>query len=493
LNDTVKTPSLSRNLVSQAGVVIIIVALANLGFLIYLDATQTHGNPYIGILTWLIAPGILIFGLALYFGGMLLERRRRRKLAPDEMPEYPKIDLNDRRTRLIVISSAVGIIVFVTMSVFGSYQVYHYTDSDAFCGTLCHTVMNPEYTAYKLSPHARVGCVGCHVGAGATWYVRSKLSGAYQVYAVLSNNFPRPIPSPVANLRPAQETCEQCHWPEKFWGPQLKVFNHYQYDETSTPVEARMLINVGGGAPSGGLTSGIHWHMNIANEVTYVATDDHRQKIPWVQMRDRRTGQITEYRSQEAKITDSEIATATKRRMDCVDCHNRPTHVYVSPDRAVDKAILAGKIDRSLPFVKQQSVAALVKDYPTTAAALQGVQKDLIAYYQKSYPAIYQSKKASIDSSATALQQIFSTTRFPEMKVDWRTHPDNIGHMMTSGCFRCHDDQHVSKDGKKISKECTVCHTILSETKTAADFQHPVDIGDLKSVNCADCHTGSGM
>jgi hypothetical protein len=331
------------------------------------------------------------------------------------------------------------------------------------------------------------------VGAGATWYVRSKLSGAYQVYAVLSNNFPRPIPSPVANLRPAQETCEQCHWPEKFWGPQLKVFDHYQYDETSTPVQARMLINVGGGAPSGGLTSGIHWHMNIANEVTYVATDEHRQKIPWVQMRDRRTGQITEYRSQEAKITDAEIATATKRRMDCVDCHNRPTHVYVSPDRAVDKAILAGKIDRSLPYVKQQSVVALVKDYPTTAAALQGVQRDLTAYYQKSYPAIYQSRKASVEASAAALQQIFSTTRFPEMKVDWRTHPDNIGHMMTSGCFRCHDDQHVSKDGKKISKECTVCHTILSETKTAADFQHPVDIGDLKSVNCADCHTGSGM
>jgi uncharacterized Fe-S center protein len=193
------------------------------------------------------------------------------------------------------------------------------------------------------------------------------------------------------------------------------------------------------------------------------------------------------------KISDSDLAAATKRRMDCVDCHNRPTHVYVSPDRAVDRAILAGKIDRSLPFIKQQSVAALVKDYPTTAGGLQGVQKDLVAYYQKSYPAIYQSKKASVDASAAALQQIFSTTRFPEMKVDWRTHPDNIGHMMTSGCFRCHDDQHVSKDGKKISKECNVCHTILSESKTAAEFQHPVDIGDLKSVNCADCHTGSGM
>ena len=191
-------------------------------------------------------------------------------------------------------------------------------------------------------------------------------------------------------------------------------------------------------------------------------------------------------------MTEPEIAVANKRRMDCVDCHNRPTHIYVSPDRAVDKAILAGKIDRALPFVKQQSVAALVKDYPTTAAALGGVASDLIAYYQKTYPAVYQSKKASIDSTAAALQQIFSTTRFPEMRVDWRTHPDNIGHMFTLGCFRCHDDQHVSKDGKRISKDCTVCHSVLSETKVAA-FTHPVDIGDLKGVNCADCHTGSGM
>jgi nitrate/TMAO reductase-like tetraheme cytochrome c subunit len=493
VNDVAKRPSLARNLISQAGIVIIIVALANLGFLMYLDATQTHANPYMGILTWIVAPAILICGFLIYFGGMILERRRRRRLAPDEIPEYPTIDLNERRTRLIVVGTAAGIIVFVTMTVFGSYQAYHYTDSDAFCGTLCHQVMKPEYTAYKLSPHARVGCVGCHVGAGATWYVRSKLSGAYQVYAVMTNKYPRPIPSPVESLRPAQETCEQCHWPEKFWGAQLKVFDHFQYDEANTPVELRMLINVGGGNPSGDLTSGIHWHMNIANEVTYVASDPHRQKIDWVRTRNRKTGETTEYRAQDSKLTDAQLATAERRRMDCVDCHNRPTHVYVSPDRAVDKAILAAKIDRSLPFVKQQAVAALVKDYPTTDAALRGVASDFTAYYQKTYPAVYQSKRASIDASAATLQQIFSTTRFPEMRVDWRTHPDNVGHMQSTGCFRCHDDQHVSKDGKKISKDCGVCHTILTEAKTAAGFQHPVDIGDLKSVNCADCHTGSGM
>src|SRR5213595_2216415 len=156
---------LGRNPISAAGAVIAFVALTNTLFLIYIDGRQAHGNPYLGILAWLVAPSILFFGLLVYIAGILLERRKRRRRAPEEVPQYPRIDLNHRRTRLIVGSTFAGVILFVTASVIGSYQVYHYTDSDAFCGTLCHQVMNPEYTAYKASPHARVGCVGCHVGA----------------------------------------------------------------------------------------------------------------------------------------------------------------------------------------------------------------------------------------------------------------------------------------------------------------------------------------
>ncbi|MEA2325277.1 MAG: hypothetical protein QOE68_236, partial [Thermoanaerobaculia bacterium] len=241
MTEPAKPLRLSRNLISEAGIGIAVVALANLGFLIYLDATRANSNPYMGILTWIIAPAILITGMLIFFAGMLIERRRRRRMAPGEIPEYPKIDLNERRTRVILISSAVGLILFVTMSVVGSYQAYHYTDSDAFCGTACHKVMYPEYTAYQASPHAHVGCAQCHIGPGAGWFVRSKLSGSYQLYSVVAHKYPRPIPSPVQNLRPAQETCEQCHWPAKFFGAQLKVFNHYAYDETNTPKEVRML------------------------------------------------------------------------------------------------------------------------------------------------------------------------------------------------------------------------------------------------------------
>lgn len=480
-----------RNIISEIGLIIAVIALTNTAFLIYVNLTRGNQNPYLGILAWIVAPAILSFGLLVFFLGMLIERRRRRTRAPEDIPEYPLIDLNVSRTRTIAAVTTIGIIVFVTVSVIGSYQAYHYTDSDAFCGTLCHQVMNPEYTAYKLSPHARVGCVGCHVGEGATWYVRSKLSGAYQVYAALANKYPRPIPSPVENLRPAQETCEQCHWPEKFWGAQMKVFDHFQYDETNTLKEVRMLIKTGGGSP-GGLTSGIHWHMNIANKVTYIAADKQHQKIPWVRMEDR-DGHVTEYVAQDAKMTAEQIAAATKRRMDCIDCHNRPTHIYQSPDRAVDTAFVAGKLDRTLPYMKQQAVTVLAKDYKDTPSALKTIAQELPAYYQSKYPDVYKTKKPAIDNAVVTVQQIFSSTRFPEMNVDWRTHLNNVGHMQTLGCFRCHDDNHVSADGKKISKDCNICHSVVSETKTAADFQHPVDIGDLRGVTCSECHTGGGM
>jgi len=491
--DAPKSPGLSRNPISAVGLVIAFVALMNTIFLIYIDGRGAHSNPYLGILAWMVGPAILSFGLIVFIAGLLIERRRRHRRAPGEIARFPMVDLNLPRTRFVVTSTFAGVILFVTASVIGSYQVYHYTDSDAFCGTLCHQVMNPEYTAYKASPHARVGCVGCHVGSGATWYVKSKLSGSYQVYSVLAHKYPRPIPSPVENLRPAQETCEQCHWPEKFFGAQLKVFNHFQYDEQSTPKEVKMLIKTGGGSPASGQTAGIHWHMNIANEVSYVTTDRQHQVIPYVKVRDRSTGRVTEFFAEDSKVKPAQLKTMAARRMDCVDCHNRPTHIYLSPDRSVDRALLTGTVDRTLPFAKQQGVTVLTKDYQSTQQAVNGIASDFTKYYQTTYPAIYASKKPAIDKSVATLQRIFTTTRFPEMRVDWRTHRDNVGHLYSLGCFRCHDDQHVSADGKRISKDCTICHTVLGESDAKAEFQHPVELGDLRAFVCADCHTGGVM
>ncbi|HEY5609978.1 MAG TPA: NapC/NirT family cytochrome c [Thermoanaerobaculia bacterium] len=487
-----------RNPISAAGALIAVVAIANIIFLVADDILSERHSPYIGILAYVVAPGILCIGLAIFIAGLFVERRRRRRAAPEVIPPYPRLDFNNRRTRTIFAGTVIASFTFVVVSLLGSYQAYHYTDSDDFCGLACHSVMSPEYTAYKASPHARVGCVQCHIGPGATWFVKSKLSGAYQVYATLGNKYPRPIPTPVASLRPAQETCEQCHWPEKFFGAQMKVFNHFGYDEQNTARETRLLINTGGGRPLGGFNHGIHWHMNIANEVTYIATDPHRQQIPWVQMRDRSTGKVVEYLAPDSKLTPEQIAAAPKRRMDCVDCHNRPTHIYVPPDRSVDRALLAGTIDRTIPFIKQQAVDALSKEYPSTAAAIPAIAKQIDDYYRASHAELYALDRQKIEKAILAVQEIYRGSVFPEMKVDWRTHPDNIGHLYYQGCFRCHDDQHASKDGQKISKACDLCHSLVSQTEGStvmveapdSNFTHPVELGDMREFNCTDCHTG---
>lgn len=496
-----KPPSLARNLISSIGLMIAILALVNIAFLVFMDVGAKHSNPYVGIFAYIVIPGVMCGGLALFFLGMLVERRRRRLHKPEEIPQYPDINLNNPRTRHVVELSIIGISVFVLISVVGSYKAYHYTETDEFCGTTCHQLMHPEFTAYKASPHARVGCVNCHIGSGATWYVKSKLSGAYQVYATIVKNYPRPIPTPVENLRPAQETCEQCHWPEKFWGAQLKVFNHFGYDETNTPRETRLLIKTGGGKPTEGMAAGIHFHMNIESEVTYSASDRRRQTIEWIKVRNRGTGKVTEYRFKGSKISDAEVAKLPQRRMDCVNCHNRPTHIYTPPDLAVDRALLAHDIPRDLPYVKAQAVAALTKDYASTPEALDGIRKDIDTYYSTTYPDVYSKRKKDVDATVAQLHRIFQTIRFPEMKVDWRAHTNNIGHFYYPGCFRCHDDNHVSSDGKVISKECNICHEVLGQKEggvamaapSDVAFQHPVDLGDLRSVECAECHTGASM
>jgi len=488
---------LAQNPVSLAGMGLSLVSLANIAFLFLIDLVSERPSPYVGILAYMVAPAFLVLGLLLILGGALWERRRKVAEAPHEYLRYPRIDLNDPHQRSTVAFFVSFLMAFIMLSAVGSYKAYEFTDSVQFCGQLCHSVMNPEFTAYRLSPHARVACVECHVGAGATWYVKSKLSGARQVFATIFNTYPRPIPTPVHNLRPAQETCEECHWPKKFYGAQLKVFTHYASDEKNTPRQIRMLIRTGGGDPATGAPEGIHWHMNISNEITYVAADERRQVIPYIHVTDMQ-GRVTEYFAKDSTLSKDQIAKASRHRMDCVDCHNRPTHIYVPPDLAVDQSLLSRRLDASLPYLKQQAVAALTGDYHTTEAAMQGIAKSLREFYESKYPDQAKGKELEIRSAIDEVQKIYGRTTFPEMKLNWQTHPNNIGHFYFNGCFRCHDGQHVSTDGRVISKDCDTCHTVLSQQEgavrlvslEAGKFQHPVDLGDMTQVNCSDCHSG---
>jgi hypothetical protein len=493
-----KAPSLFRNYISFVGAAITIASLASVSLLFLMEITSKQENPYLGILTYIILPSILMFGVFIIVLGMAFERRRRRRASPSDILAYPRLDLNDSHARRAFFIFLSVTSLFISASAFGSYKAYEYSDSVAFCGKTCHEVMKPEYVAYLASPHARVRCVDCHVGSGAGWYVRSKLSGAYQLYSVTFNKFPRPITTPVHNLRPAQETCEQCHWPEKFFGAQLKTFNHYAYDEKNTLRQTRMLINVGGGSPTTGQVAGIHWHMNIANEITYVSTDEHRQNIPWISVKDRQ-GNVTEYYDRNRPLSDAQLQAAPKRRMDCVECHNRPSHVYQPPDLSVDQSFAAGRLDPSLPYLKREAIALLTRPYETEGEALKSISAGLDQFYRQNYADLYSSKRDSIGTTVTELQRIFQTYTFPEMKVDWQTHPNNIGHFYFAGCFRCHDGEHVSKAGKVVRNDCSICHTVIYDSAEPPEknvkmgpYQHPVNLGDLAKLACTTCHKANG-
>jgi len=489
-----RRPSLLRNYISFVGMAIVIACLTSITLLVLIEITSPVENAYIGIVTYIMLPSIMMFGLFVAAVGMFFERRRRRRSAPDVVLAYPMLDLNNAGTRRRFMTFLILTFLFVCASAFGSYRAFEYTESVAFCGTTCHSVMKPEYTAYQAGSHARVRCVDCHVGSGADWYVRSKLSGAYQLYSVSFNKYSRPINTPVHNLRPAPETCEQCHWPGKFFGAQMKVFNHYGNDENNTLHQLRLLLNVGGGSPTTGQVTGIHWHVNAANEVKYIATDEKRQQIPWVSARDK-NGNVVEYFDRNNPLPADQIASSTKRTMDCVDCHNRPAHHYQPPDLAVDTAFAAGKLDTELPYFKQQAVAALTAPYTTEEEALNSIATRLGGFYRTNYPDVFARKQGSIGAAIAEVQRIYKTYFFPEMKTDWQTHPNNVGHMKSVGCFRCHNGQHFSKEGKMISNECNICHTTIYDSKGPQEanlktgaFIHPVDLGGLSDRRCDSCH-----
>jgi nitrate/TMAO reductase-like tetraheme cytochrome c subunit len=450
----------------------------------------------------MILPPFLLLGLVLIVAGMIRQWRRIDTSGDVDVPDWPLIDLNKPKHRNASVVFLAGGLIYGVLSAVGAYHGYHHSESVAFCGQTCHTVMKPEYVAYQNSSHARVPCTACHVGEGAGWYAKSKLSGAYQVYATAFNKYPRPIPTPIKNLRPAQETCETCHWPEKFFGAQQRQFNHYMYDDQNTPWPINMLIKTGGGDPKTGQTAGIHWHMNIGVHIEYIPRDDRRQDIPWIRITDGQTGRVTVYQDEENPLSEQEILAATPRVMDCMDCHNRPSHQFRSPEQTINQAILTGRIDRSLPAIKRVAVENMETIYETEKAATENIARGIQDYYRSEHPDIFAEKHVVIEQAVLATQQEFSRSIFPEMKVRWDGYPDNIGHFIYPGCMRCHDGHKVSEEDWAITRDCRICHVILSQgsgeraenatNEEGLDFIHPEDIGEeWRETGCYECHTGT--
>ncbi len=481
--------NLAHNLTSLCGILLAAIGFIAGTTLIIIDAQSHFDNPYTGIFTYMVIPAILLSGLLLILLGVMIERKRRKK-SNSELPNLPVINLNDKRQFIMLAVVVVVTLCFIAISTVGSYRAYHFTESVEFCGKTCHSVMKPEYTAYQNSPHANTGCTKCHIGPGADFYVKSKLNGLYQVYSTMFNKYNRPIPAPVHNLRPAKETCYTCHWPEKFFGAVEFNRTYFRADEENTPWTIQMLLKVGGGDAKHGRAQGIHWHMAIDNKIEYIATDEKRLEIPWVRMTNA-DGSQTVFQTDD-KLTPEQIATAEIRTMDCIDCHNRPTHQFHSPERALNEALTAGLLNPDMPEIKLNGIEALTGEYETEGEALSEIHKILTDAYPDG--------GTEVEKAITTVQRIYSQNMFPEMKVSWKEYPDHIGHMITPGCFRCHNGDHENEQGHVISRDCDSCHTIIAQgpgqqiksiNTGGLPFKHPEDIEEeWKDSRCDDCHEG---
>jgi nitrate/TMAO reductase-like tetraheme cytochrome c subunit len=441
-------PSAARNPLSLIGVAITTSMAVVFLALLLLESFGQITNPYFGLLLFVAVPAVLLLGLLLIPIGA---RQHRRRLAAGASEDWPVIDLRLPRTRTIVLVVSVLTCVNLLLFSLAAYGAVHHMEQASFCGQTCHTTMEPEYTAYQVGPHAKVACVSCHVGPGAQALVESKIAGTRQLWQLATNNVPTPVPAPVRNMRPARETCENCHWPEKFHGDRIKQVREYADDEKSSETVTTLQLHVGGGSRSLGTGSGIHWHMNLDNRVEYIATDPQRQTIPWVKLTDRE-GNVREYSVDG--VTPEALAAGERRVMDCMDCHNRPAHTFESSaERAVDNAIAAGRLPKELPFARREAVNAVKASYPTREAALSGIEAALRGVYKDRA-----ASDAVLQRTIAGAQSVYSRNVFPAMKVGWATYPNNIGHIAFTGCFRCHDEEHKTREGKTIGQDCSTCH-----------------------------------
>ncbi len=451
---------LSNNTISLTGVVLVTSAVVFWLFLLPAMLSGDTENAYNGIVMFLLLPAMFFLGLALVPIGTYW--RRRREMQRGTLPAVlPPLDFSNVRFRRL--ATFIGLATFANIVIASqlSYRAVHYMESVTFCGQTCHTVMQPEFAGYQGSPHSRVECVQCHIGPGASWFVKSKLSGVGQVFAVMFNTYPRPIPTPVHDLRPARETCEACHWPQKFGEDRLRVVTKYGDDEVNSVTKTVLLMKIGGGRGGPGI-HGVHMRPGVV--IRYAPADEKRLTIPWVEYNDGQ-GRVTQYLAADAR--PESVRNLPVRIMDCMDCHNRPTHSFELPERALDRALVSGEISPSLPFIKKKGVELLRKTYSSQEQAAQEIGAELDRFYRESNSAVYESQRAQIVKASLAVTAIYRRNVFPQMNVAWGTYPNNIGHTDFPGCFRCHDEAHASTDGKKLTQDCNTCHQLLAMEEPA--------------------------
>ncbi len=498
-----RLPKVFYNPISLIGAVI---AVFNMGFIVFLSVVEAFSrrvHPYADLVIWLILPALVLLGVVLIIVGIRRERRKERIGSPAER-RFLTVDFNDPKHRRTVVALLVGFLILSLLYAFAGYKAYEFTESETFCGMMCHRVMGPESRSHTYSVHAEIACVDCHVGPGAKYFLLYKLKGTRQLFDVMFDRYPRPIPTPVVDLRPSQDVCENCHGPKYQINQRLESRTYFLSDKKNTRKTVNLLLRMGTAELRTERPPRMHWHSSTTEEIVYAATDRKRAVIPWIRAK-RLDGKEWVYRSIEAKMSDAEAAKAGIRRMDCIDCHNRLGHSYNPPDVILNSLLAVRIIDPDLPEIKSVSVKVLDAEYASSEDAHNRINMSIRDFYNTTYPALSSSKGAAITSAIGALQRAYDRNYDPLMKVSWKNFPNNQGHRFSPGCFRCHDGKKRSDDGAVLSRDCSLCHLLIERAGDASagrpdravfqvmKYPHPTDIGDAwKEMLCHECH-GAGQ
>ncbi len=427
---------------SAAGIALTTISVLLFVLLWILDETGWIQNPYIGLFAFIALPVLFLIGLLLMPLGVWLARRRvRRGLAPQ--PPWPYLDLNEPSARRFALFLLLATVVNTIILVWLGYEAVHYMDSPAFCGAVCHTPMSPQYVQWQQGPHARIACVGCHIGSAPGSFISSKVAGTRRLWHMVGANYPRPIQAAHGTIPASAFTCEECHSAASFEGDTLRVRHTYADDEKNTESVTTVRVDVG--------ERGVHWHASPERVIEYAAADADENTIPWVRVTER-GGRVRVF---TADGTDGSTTPTSPRRMDCLGCHSLPAHPFAaSAERAVDAAIADGRLDRSLPFVRRETVRAM------SAAGSDGIERQLREFYHTKYASLMSSRGDAIERTARAARELHEQHVFPAMRVTWGTYVGRLGHTDAPGCFRCHDESHKTADGSVIRQDCTLCHAI---------------------------------
>lgn len=496
---SVEARSLYRHPLAAVGGALVLGGTLAFVLMVVVDITSGSENAYRSLVTYFAVPAVAIVGLILFLLAIRLQVMNARDRGENVRFNLRIEPSSPKYMRSLWLFLGLGAVILIGTG-WAGFKGYETTDSVAFCGETCHTVMGPENTTYQNSPHAQVLCAECHIGSGASFWVRSKIDGIRQVVKTATNTYDRPIKTPVENLRPAQQTCEQCHWPSQFYGRKLVTQHYYRSDEANSPWTVELAVNVGGAAGTQDAGSdGIHWHMLAGKTIEYLAVDDQRQEIPWVRVT-RDDGSVSVFADPNLQYSDPESFEQELRVFDCVDCHNRPSHKFLPPAVAINNEMASGTISQDLPYVRRFGLELLNAPYDTQDEAEEAIRTTLAAYYRDTYPDRFDELSGEIEKASDTLVEIYRRNFFPEMKTDYRAHVNNLSHFVNEGCFRCHGSGMVDEAGTTITKDCDSCHTIvaqgpsddlgeLDQNITGLEFVHPVDIGEQwQEINCTGCH-----